>query len=52
MSEIEQLKKQIDGMQEIIIALIILQDRMTKYKLRKAYPQLDKMMNDMWIDLI
>lgn len=42
MKEIEYLKEQVENMQEIIMALIILQDPLIKIKLRKAYPKLDE----------
>lgn len=42
MNELEELKEQVKSMQEIIMALIILQDPLVKIKLRKAYPKLDE----------
>ncbi len=47
--DIKRLEAQVKWMQEILIALIILQDPMTKIKLRWAYPALDDMLKKMWV---
>lgn len=41
MDKIQQLENKILKMQEIIISIILVQDRVTQYRLRKAYPELD-----------
>lgn len=41
---IKNLENKVEVMQEIIIALIFVQDRVAQSKLRKAYPALDEMM--------
>jgi hypothetical protein len=43
-NRIQNLENQVNKMQEIIMALILVQDRMTQFRLRKAYPSLDEMM--------
>ncbi len=47
--KILELEKQIKWMQEIIIAIILLQGNVTQFRLRKSYPILDEMFKKMWI---
>ncbi len=51
MTEIEKLKRQVQWMQEMIIALVIVQDRIAQFRIRNANPQLDDILNRMWIKL-
>ena len=43
-NRIQNLENQVETMQEIIMALILVQDRVAQFRLRKAYPALDEMM--------
>jgi hypothetical protein len=43
-NRIQDLENQVKTMQEIIMALILVQDRVAQFKLRKAYPALDELM--------
>ena len=47
MNEIEKLKQQIEWMQELLIALVVLQAPLTKIKLRRSYPKLDELLTRM-----
>jgi hypothetical protein len=41
---VKNLENKVAVMQEIIMALILVQDRVAQFRLRKAYPALDEMM--------
>lgn len=41
MDKIQELENKLLRMQEIIISIILVQDWVTQYKLRKAFPELD-----------
>ena len=44
LEEIEELKKQMQWMQELLLSLVILQDPLVKIKLRRSYPKIDELL--------
>lgn len=48
MQDLNKMKQEIKWMQDIIMALIILQDDIMIYKLRNMYPMIDNYLKNIW----